>query len=297
VVVTFSEPVQRWDGGSLNISDKPGDIFYGWGLDNTGYFLIDSIFVNINNLKRDPGRSKAITFAMSNGKILNGTCFLSIRDSSRKYLTDTTVRAILPNSNNRPKRVILVSLPEQVILISPFDSAKIQADSVRITWKKASPLITPVTRYNVQIATDSAMSFSIQDSAITDTTKLFKPLNNGQTYWWRVRACNAIGWGPYSKKSRFVGANSAVLPKKFEVVSFGCKGSSKVLRYALPSQSYVCLKYYDVRGRMVVSLINQLQKPGYYSLSLPIVTWARGTYIQDFRAGSFIKKERIVVVK
>jgi hypothetical protein len=48
---------------------------------------------------------------------------------------------------------------------------------------------------------------------------------------------------------------------------------------------------------MVASLVNQEQKPGYYSLRLPFSVWARGTYIQVFTAGSFIKKDLIVVVR
>ena len=38
VAVTFSEPVQRWDGGSLNPTDRPIDIFYVWKRDLTDSF-------------------------------------------------------------------------------------------------------------------------------------------------------------------------------------------------------------------------------------------------------------------
>jgi hypothetical protein len=107
VVVTFSEPVQRHDKGSLLTSDIPSLIFYVWKQDSTGFVLVDSMFTGINTLKRDPLRGTTLTFTMSNGKDLNGNYFLSIRDSSREYVVDTTVRAVRPNLNNNPKRVVV----------------------------------------------------------------------------------------------------------------------------------------------------------------------------------------------
>jgi hypothetical protein len=87
------------------------------------------------------------------------------------------------------------------------------------------------------------------------------------------------------------------LPARFQFISFVCNGSSKVLRYALPSQCYVSLDYYDIRGKIVVSLLHQVQKPGYYMLPLPLSAWARGTYIQVFKAGSFIRRDRLMLLK
>jgi hypothetical protein len=65
----------------------------------------------------------------------------------------------------------------------------------------------------------------------------------------------------------------------------------------LPRQCLVSLKYYDVRGRLVASFVNQAQGPGYYALPLPLSAWSRGTYVQVFSAGSFIKNDRVVVVR
>jgi hypothetical protein len=149
----------------------------------------------------------------------------------------------------------------------------------------------------LQVATDSAMTFSSLDSTITDTVKLLTSLSNGQTYWWRVKAYNAAGWGSYSQKMSFTYVPSAVLPRIINVRSIGCSGSSKMLRYSLPQQCLVSLKYYDIKGRCVASLVNRVQGAGDYSLVLPVSKWAHGTYIQVFKAGSFEKKERISVVR
>jgi hypothetical protein len=59
----------------------------------------------------------------------------------------------------------------------------------------------------------------------------------------------------------------------------------------------VSLKYYDVRGRLVASLVDRVQGPGNYSLTVPVSTWAHGTYVQVFKAGSFITKKMVAIVR
>ena len=186
-------------------------------------------------------------------------------------------------------------LPSAVVLVTPMDMEQIQADSVLMIWQKTIP---SATRYMVQVATDSVMSnIFFQDSTLTDTTEFIKSLSSNVTYWWRVKAQNSAGWGQYSLKRRFILPATAVLPKHFEILSFGFSGSGHILRYALPARSYVSLKYYDPRGRILMSFVNQTQSAGYYSLALPISHWAKGTYIQVFKADNFIKMDRISIVK
>jgi hypothetical protein len=190
----------------------------------------------------------------------------------------------------------IIPVPDPVSLISPSDTAIIASDSLLLVWHKSSPAIS---NYRLQIATDSAMTqFIVQQSSITDTFKLVKSLSNGVSYWWRVQAQNVAGWGANSPKFRFI-VNlqvTSVLPKSFEVNSFGLNGSVKVLKYALPQECFVSVKYYDPKGRLIASIINSKQSPGYYSVSLPFSACARGSYIQVFKAGSFLKTERYLLV-
>ena len=88
----------------------------------------------------------------------------------------------------------------------------------------------------------------------------------------------------------------SALPKKLELNAISCGTSSKTLRYALPSPCFVSVKYYDVRGRFVASFVNSYQNSGLYQLPIPTATWAKGTYVQVFKAGSFIERDRIAVL-
>jgi hypothetical protein len=198
-----------------------------------------------------------------------------------------------PFSQKSRFTVNIITIPGAVTLVNPADTAKIQSDSVLLVWNKANPF---VTRYIVQIATDSAMNFAFQDSTITDTIKLFKPFTIGQPYWWRVKAYNPAGWGPFSPKRKFTYATVGVLSKSLEHNSFTFKGTFSDIQYTLPIQCKVSLKFYDVRGKTLASIIDRSQSPGYYSISSPVTMLPKGTYIQVFKAGSFMKNEKVISV-
>ncbi len=54
--------------------------------------------------------------------------------------------------------------------------------------------------------------------------------------------------------------------------------------YSLPSAAFSTIRLFDIRGRLVRTLVNSLQQPGSYSASLPIGLSA-GSYLVSFRAG------------
>ncbi|MBN2035807.1 MAG: fibronectin type III domain-containing protein [Chitinispirillaceae bacterium] len=189
----------------------------------------------------------------------------------------------------------IVTLPGQVVILSPLDSAVIDVDSVRLRWNRALP---SVDRYLVEVATDTNMTnLVVNDSSVTDTSRLITSLVNNTTYYWRVKAHNAAGWGSYSTETRFVTLFTGVLYNGSAIRAFSLRYSSGTLHYTLPARSFVSVTYYDVRGRMVGSYVNQTQGAGRHTLSLPIASFTTGAYVQVFEAGSTIRKDRIMVVK
>jgi hypothetical protein len=81
-------------------------------------------------------------------------------------------------------------------------------------------------------------------------------------------------------------------PSRFE-----CYGSSKTLRYTLPAQCRVSIKYYDIKGRLIYSFVNKYQGPGRYSQSIPVYAIAHGAYLRIFEAGTFVKKETVLILR
>jgi hypothetical protein len=77
---------------------------------------------------------------------------------------------------------------------------------------------------------------------------------------------------------------------------FSITASYGAVRYSLPSACRVSLRYYDLRGRLVLTLVNATQGQGYYTLSVKNVFSSTGSYIRVFEAGSFIKRDLVTIV-
>ena len=67
--------------------------------------------------------------------------------------------------------------------------------------------------------------------------------------------------------------------------------SSGILRYTVPADGLVSIKYYNLEGKLLASLVNHSQNAGNYAIGMPVLP--KGFYIQDFRAGDFTQKDRV----
>jgi uncharacterized protein YkwD len=103
--------------------------------------------------------------------------------------------------------------PSQPNLVAPVIDSVVHADSASFSWQT----VTGATKYHIQIAKDETMStLVLNDSTLTGLSKKFGPFVSGQTYYWRVRARNAKGWGLYSATQTF---SVALPPKPITLVS------------------------------------------------------------------------------
>jgi photosystem II stability/assembly factor-like uncharacterized protein len=163
----------------------------------------------------------------------------------------------------------IVSLPAQVQLLSPANGA-IVGDSVTFLWHRSQP---EVDRYWFELSPDSTFTFTSVDSMLTDTTTL-RGFTSGGQYWWRVKAHNAAGWGPFSAVRTFtvviVGVEVAPqVPKVFALEQNYPNpfNPATLIKYGLPKESFVTLKVYNLLGQEIVTLVNEVQKAGYVSIA------------------------------
>jgi hypothetical protein len=106
-------------------------------------------------------------------------------------------------------------------------------------------------------------------------------------YIGRMIICDSLSFAP----------SAAVLHGHAAPQTFACEGMFPVLRYALREQCRVSAACYDLRGRLVYSYVNKSQGPGSYALPIPTSSWPRGAYCMVFKAGSFERMEKVVVVR
>jgi carboxypeptidase T len=93
------------------------------------------------------------------------------------------------------------SPPPAPLLAGPPNGATGQPVSLSLSWHPA----TTASAYQLQVASDTAFSMIVvNDSALADTLRqVLGSLLNNQKYFWRVRAINSGGLGPYSEIWQF----------------------------------------------------------------------------------------------
>jgi glycosidase len=69
------------------------------------------------------------------------------------------------------------------------------------------------------------------------------------------------------------------------------------IRYDIAHPGQVSLKLYDMLGKEVMTLVNEMKDAGSYSVSLNASRLPSGVYIYQLRTGSFVSSKKIVLVK
>ena len=69
------------------------------------------------------------------------------------------------------------------------------------------------------------------------------------------------------------------------------------LNYALPSDSYVTLKIYNVLGQVVVTLVDELQTSGYKTVEFDASRLPSGLYFYRLQAGTFTSIRKMMLMK
>jgi PKD repeat protein len=154
----------------------------------------------------DPeGNSLSLLLDYGDGGI--DTLILATGSGVHTYTSSGTYKMVLvavdgKGDMGRDSAVISVKAPppSAPTLVSPADGATNQPVSLLLKWNT----VPAVSSYYVQVAGDSGFAnlFSA-DSTLTDTFKVINGLANSATYYWRVRAKTAGGYGDWSLRRSF----------------------------------------------------------------------------------------------
>lgn len=107
------------------------------------------------------------------------------------------------------RRFDVVGVPAAVTLVAPDSGAVIAALQATLRWRTASPF---ADRYWLECAQNPLFTGGLVDSTLTDTLASVQQLQHGSVYWWRVRARNPQGWGPFSATRSFTAEFTLQVP-------------------------------------------------------------------------------------
>lgn len=72
---------------------------------------------------------------------------------------------------------------------------------------------------------------------------------------------------------------------------------STTIRYQIPKQEVITLKIYDITGKEIETLVNELQSPGTYEVNWNASKYSSGTYFYRIEAGDYSETKSMLLVK
>ena len=194
----------------------------------------------------------------------------------------------------------VASAPGVVTLISPENGASVNASGVSFTWQG----IASATKYWHELSVDPLFQFVVIDSSLTGASKSASGLIANQTYYWRVRAGNISGWGPFSEARTFTAITVGVDDKRGLPTSFGISQNfpnpfnpSTSIEFALPRESRVTIDVYNAIGELVATLIDDNRAAGYHRVSFDASALPSGVYLYRVVAGDFVSVRKMLLMK
>jgi hypothetical protein len=232
-----------------------------------------------------------------NFKNLSGLNYLT------KYYWRVNADAVAGTSPYSPRWSFTTGIPiaSYPSLIYPAPGQSVYPANLKLIWYKSVPA---VDRYWVDVALDAAFSFALPpDSLVTDTTKTITGLENAKAYFWRVRAHNAGGWGPYSEIRTFTRditdvSETRAIPKEFQLTQNYPNpfNPATQIEFGVPKEARVTLEVYNLLGQKVATLVDEMQTAGYHTVNFNASSLPSGLYLYRMQAGeqSFIRKMMLV---
>lgn len=187
---------------------------------------------------------------------------------------------------------------------SPAGGVSLNVNSPKLSWFVPVQSTSSLT-FEVQLANNANFTNSTNVSNLQEMQTLINNLPVGQ-YFWRVRSIAGNDVSNYSESASFlVNTPTSVedtdvnTPDKFELSQNYPNpfNPSTIISYAIPENSVVTLKVYDILGNEVAVLVNDYKNAGRYTVNFDASSLSSGVYYYRISAGSFSNTKKMLLLK
>ena len=199
------------------------------------------------------------------------------------------------------------SIPIAPTLVTPANGATGVSRTVKLVWNK----LTDVLTFEIQVSVSSTFSSTVYDSlGVTDSSALVSSLAANTLYYWRVRATNALGTGPFSTSRSFTTGIQTGVDDQLQLPTEFALGQNfpnpfnptTIISYQLPAASRTSLKVFDILGREVATLVDGEQASGYHQVVWSVASGSSGLYFYRLEAAGhdgtqFAATRKMLVIK
>lgn len=192
--------------------------------------------------------------------------------------------------------------PDPVKLETPEYDAKDVERTPTLVWSPANRAET----YHLQVSdTDdfSELLYNVEDIEETEF-EIEDSLEEGVTYFWRVRGKNFKGYGDWPALMKFTTtpptyATSEELPSRVMLLQNYPNPFNPVttIGYQLPVESPVLLEVYNMLGQKVATLVDEQVSAGHHNVIFDSESLSSGVYIYRLEAAGTVLSRRMTILK
>jgi predicted lipoprotein with Yx(FWY)xxD motif len=179
-------------------------------------------------------------------------------------------------------------------------TANILGNKVTLNWQTA----TEVDNYGFDVERTFSHSTEwqkigfVQGNGNSNSPKEYSFADNSATsgkYAYRLKQIDNDGTYKYSNEIKV----DLGIPTEFSLQQNYPNpfNPETVINYQLPVSGNVSLKVFDMLGREVATIVNEVQKAGMYDVSFNGKAFASGTYFYRFQSGNYVKINKMVLMK
>lgn len=194
--------------------------------------------------------------------------------------------------------------PQPPILVSPPNGSTGVSINPLLSWNPSSG----ADSYRCQVSTSPTFTNTVFDqSGITATSIQVNNLQNGITYYWHVNATNVGGTSNYSDTWNFTIENTSSveylsneIPDDYMLLQNYPNpfNPNTKFEFALPKETMVKLKIYDISGQEVANLVNYKNlSAGYYRYEFNAENLPSGIYLYMLKTEGFIQTRKMILLK
>jgi hypothetical protein len=196
--------------------------------------------------------------------------------------------------------------PEKPWLSYPANASTIAKDSVTCSWAWDCP---GILKYWHEIADNPQFTNSHIDTTSNSLTQSASKwdtiLVDHATYYWRVKAENDAGWGPFSNVWTFTVNKAAGVAMESPVPSCTLSQSypnptdgRAMITFSVSNYQNVSIKLYDMLGRECATLFSGQATAGNHTITVdPALLPHAGVYVYRLVAGNDVLQHTMQVVR
>ena len=175
--------------------------------------------------------------------------------------------------------------------------------SFTVAWSGVDSVGSGIQNYTIYISVDDSL-FTPWLTEVADTSAQFTGVLGNKYAFYSIARDN-VGNVEQSKISAdtytiITGVKSPEeLPKKFALYQNYPNPFNPIttIKYDLPTSQHVIIKIYNLLGQEVITLVDEVQEPGYKYLRVDASNFASGLYFYRINAGKFAEVKKMLLMK